>query len=76
MKYLEHNNSEMDETIYYCIREIDKFLFELYSLTEIEQKLLISTLTEKIDFFKKVYETDYDFIFDREWTKIKRAPNF
>ena len=76
MKYLEHNNSEMDETIYYCIREIDKILFELYSLTEIEQKLLISTLTEKIDFFKKVYETDYDFIFDREWTKIKRAPNF
>ena len=75
-KYLEHNNSELDATVYYCVREIDKILFKLYSLTEIEQKLLISTLVEKIDFFKKVYEKDYDFIFEREWTKIKRAPNF
>jgi tRNA1(Val) A37 N6-methylase TrmN6 len=75
MKYLEHNK-ELDETIYYCIREIDKILFDLYSLTDLEQNQIISSIIDKIDFYKKVYENDYDFIFEREWTKIKRAPNF
>jgi methylase of polypeptide subunit release factors len=75
MKYLEHEK-ELDETTYYCIREVDKILFDLYSLTELEQKQILSSIIDKIDFYNKVYEKDYDFIFEREWTKIKRAPNF
>jgi len=75
IKYLEHKK-ELDETIYYSIKEIDQILFELYSLTELEQKLLISSIIDKVDFFNKIYEKDYDFIFERGWTKIKRAPNF
>lgn len=74
--YLNNNNGKLDETIYYSIKEIDKILFKCYSLTEKEQELLISKVKNKIDFFEKVYEKDYDFIFERGWTKIKRAPNF
>ena len=76
MMYLNNNKGKMDETIYYTIKEIDKILFKSYLLTETEQELLISKVREKIDFFNKIYEKDYDFIFERGWTKIKRAPNF
>ena len=76
MMYLKNNDGKLDETIYYSIKEIDKILFESYLLTEKEQELIISKLREKIDFFNNVYEKDYDFIFERGWNKIKRAPNF
>ena len=76
MMYLKNNNGKMDETVYYTIKEIDKILFKFYLLTATEQELLIAKVREKIEFFNKVYEKDYDFIFERGWTKIKRAPNF
>jgi hypothetical protein len=75
-KYMEHNNGNIDDTVLILLREIDEVVFKLYSISEDEKELLLKNVRERVQFFEKIYEKDYDFIFNREWTKIKRAPNF
>jgi len=73
---LKSNDGIFDDTVNHVLREIDALVFQLYSLSDTEIELILSSVREQIPFYGEVYEKDYDFIFDREWTKFKKLPGF
>jgi hypothetical protein len=72
--YLANTGGKFDDTTHYSTRELDKLIFQIYSITEDEQKLILSKVSEYVSYFNRVYEKDYDYILDQGWTRIKRSP--
>ncbi len=72
--YLAQTGAKFDDTTHYATRELDKLIFQIYSISKTEQELILSTVTEHISYFNSVYEKDYDYILDQGWTRIKRSP--
>jgi len=76
LNYLADTGGKFDDTTHYATRELDKHIFQIYSISKNEQKLILSKVTEQISYFDKVYEKDYDYILDQGWTRIKRLPHY
>ena len=74
--YLTDTGGKFDDTTHYASRELDKMIFQIYSITMNEQKLILSKLKQHISYFGSVYEKDYDYILDQGWTRIKRLPRY
>ena len=74
--YLVDTGGKFDDTTHYSTRELDKLIFQIYSISENEQKLILSKVTEHSSYFDSVYEKDYDYILDQGWTRIKRLPRY
>jgi len=76
LNYLAATGGKFDDTTHYATRELDKIIFQIYSISKNEQKLILSKLSEHSSYFDSVYEKDYDYILDQGWTRIKRLPRY
>jgi hypothetical protein len=76
LNYLAGTVGKFDDTTHYATRELDKTIFQIYSISKNEQKLILSKLSEHSSYFDSVYEKDYDYILDQGWTRIKRSPRY
>ncbi|MHA1488755.1 MAG: hypothetical protein ACTSRI_03765, partial [Promethearchaeota archaeon] len=55
ISYLNNKRGVANERIYQLLREIDDLIFDLYSLTDNERRLIILEVKDKINHFKIVY---------------------
>ncbi|MHA1671464.1 MAG: TaqI-like C-terminal specificity domain-containing protein [Promethearchaeota archaeon] len=76
LNYLADTGGKYDDTTHYATRELDKIIFQIYSISKNEQELILSKVTEQISYFDRVYKKDYDYILDQGWTRIKRLPRY
>jgi hypothetical protein len=55
LNLFEDRNGEINEEIAKTLRELDKIVFNLYSITDKERKIIIDNVKNKIDFFNIIY---------------------
>ena len=65
LNYLADTSGKFDDTTHYLTRELDNIIFQIYSISKNEQKLILSKVTEQISYFDRIYEKDYDYAFER-----------
>ncbi len=53
----ETRNGKLDKDIIKILQEIDDFIFNLYSITDKEKKIIISNVKNKLDYFNVIYST-------------------
>jgi len=54
--HLKNKKGETNEEIGQLIRDLDKIIFNLYSITEKEQSKIKSNVINQIEYFKKIYK--------------------
>ncbi|MHA1320528.1 MAG: hypothetical protein ACTSQ1_12060, partial [Promethearchaeota archaeon] len=52
---LLNSNGKLNGKIINDLRQIEGLIFEIYEIDENEQKMIVSDIKNRIDFFKKVY---------------------
>ncbi len=54
-KLFNDNNGAINQNIRQVVKEIDDLVFNLYSISEDERKIIISDIKKRIRFFENIY---------------------